>query len=361
MTSFLAVLALAATSTGAQIELAPPAADLGAALAAPALVAPLSAAPTTPLAAAPALTAAPALSAPPAAALAAAAPAPAAPAAAASSVLPKSRYAAQIRADASGARTVWIVVPGSPDNPGSAYALGALTTLAAGTPLYHWGGADMDATLASGFLSEAELDARILRTADPDNDLWGGGFYLSSRLADSADYGPRASRTLSSREATVVVCGAIAPSERLDVVLALREAGVDALQETAHPSWYNFVSAGPLQQAFAEPTPQEAIASVRGEPAREAIEDLLLYDQHYSLDPASLPPDAAAPLRALALGLAVDDAGRASLSAAMSKIATMLLLMQARGTPLRRTAIFDAYDGFVRQTTGRSLADILAS
>ncbi len=349
----LAALALFSTRAGAQIELEPRIGDLGAApLAAPAF------APTPLPTALPAPTL-PADWAPATAAASAECPTPAGREPAPQ--LPRSRYSARIRTDASGARAVWLVVPPSSGGPGRTYELGPLTMLKAGTPLYHWGGEDVDSTLASGRLDEAALDARILRRASADDDLWGGGFYVSSRLADSSDYGPRAARTLAARGALVVLCGAIAPAERLDVVLALREAGVDALQETAHPSWYNFVRAGALSGPFSEPTPDEAIDSIRGEPAREAIEDLLLYDQRYPVDVSRLPADAAAPLRALARGRPLDDAGRASLTAAMSKVATMLLLMRARGDALRRTPLFDAYDDFVRRSTGRSLAEILSS
>jgi len=225
--------------------------------------------------------------------------------------LPATSFKGEIRTDAKGQKGLWVVAPPTAGTETSAgQYIGPISVVKAGTQVFHWGNGAASMTTATSSSLENELIQLILKTGHDGNTV-GGGFYVSTDPTNSINYGAKAVAMTLNRDIYVVTAQSLPGKNTLDCILAIKNAGLSAIQVQMEATWFNLIDPSLFSARFRELN----LTMIRPYIAREvntntarAIIDLILFDQRYPLSAANWPEDFPPAVRKLVLSQPLSDA-----------------------------------------------------
>lgn len=273
--------------------------------------------------------------------------------------LPATKYVAHI-----GPTTgdVTIMIPGQ----AAPLLMGKLTVIKAGTVFTRWSGEPEISNLIKNGLTDQNLASRIL--SDPQTDIEGGGLYDSTNPTDSMMYGPAGAMAISTEDLQVVQSGYINRPDRLDILLAMRNAGIHAILETLHPSWFNFIRNDGVQkwQAVDVPTALQAISQLNN-PAQELL-NLIFIDQRITIRARDLSiklPHGQLPIadiaRKLILAQPLSAADLQLVKQMFSNQQVTEIMTLAQSAPLKQTPLFKGFDAAFAKLYGKSITEMMSN
>lgn len=263
-------------------------------------------------------------------------------------VLPSTQYVATVD---SKTNTVNVLIPGlhTPLN------LGKMVLLKAGTVFVHWGNQPEISTLQKIGLTRDFLAKSIL--SSPSSDVEGGGFYVSTSPTDSMAYGVDAVMFEINKDIKVVQSGWIQSSDRLDIVLALRNAGISAIQETAHPTWYNIIHEDVMSD-WRQLDQKTALEMLKDLPPDQALFGTVLLDQKFQISAQNLPNGFLPIVGMLLSGQALAPADINLVKQASLVENGVPLMMLYFSGKLQQTPLFNAFNAACAKAfNGKSLTD----